>query len=257
MNQSERRYYLIQELINEKKEYRGMEIPDDLYQQKILLRSLMNIRMPDPISEEFLKIQDDYLKEELQSKGITDCDDLEEIEKGLYLWQGDITTLRCDAIVNAANSNMLGCFQPCHNCIDNCIHTYAGIQLRLECNEIMTRQGHTEETGKAKMTDAYNLPCKKVIHTVGPIVQVRVTKSDQELLKSCYLECLRMADVHHLESIAFCCISTGVFSFPNKLAAKIAIDTVREYMTGKTNIKKVIFNVFKNEDKDIYQQLLG
>lgn len=257
MNQSERRSYLIQELINEKKEYRGMEIPDDLYQQKILLRSLMNIRMPDPISEEFLKIQDDYLKEELHLKGITDCDDLEEIEKGLYLWQGDITTLKCDAIVNAANSNMLGCFQPCHNCIDNCIHTYAGIQLRLECNEIMARQGHTEETGKAKMTDAYNLPCKKVIHTVGPIVQVRVTKSDQELLKSCYLECLRMADVNHLESIAFCCISTGVFSFPNKLAAKIAIDTVREYMTDKTNIKKVIFNVFKNEDKDIYQQLLG
>ena len=221
MTQAERRSFLIEYLLSERKE--RIKIPSDEYNQKRLLRSLFNIRMPKPVSDEFLQIQDEYLQEENRSKGITDIADLEPIQRGIYLWQGDITTLKCGAIVNAANSQMLGCFNPCHGCIDNAIHTFAGVQLRRDCNEIMKKQGYDEPTGQAKLTSAYNLPCKYVIHTVGPIVSGRLTQEDRDLLKSCYLSCLKLAEEKCVDSIAFCCISTGVFGFPQKEAAEIAL----------------------------------
>ncbi|MBQ6483025.1 MAG: protein-ADP-ribose hydrolase, partial [Anaerolineaceae bacterium] len=228
MNQSKRRKYLINSLLEEKKEYKKIVLPQSADEQKTLLRSLMNIRMAAPISESFLQIQDEYLREAVKEKGITDIKDLKPVEEGIYLWQGDITTLRCDAIVNAANSGMTGCYQPCHNCIDNCIHTYAGIQLRNVCNNIMEKQGHEEPTGQAKITPAFNLPCKYVLHTVGPIVQGHLTKEHEELLASCYRSCLELADENGVKSVAFCCISTGVFMFPNERAAEIAVQTVRD-----------------------------
>ena len=214
MTQTERRKFLIEYLLAERGE--RINIPADEYNQKRLLRSLFNIRMPKETSEEFLRVQDEYLKEESKRKGITDIKDLQPVQDGVYLWQGDITTLKCGAIVNAANSQMLGCFQPCHSCIDNAIHTFSGIQLRRECNRIMRVQGHNEPTGQAKITPAYNLPCNYVIHTVGPIVQGYLTEDDCELLKSCYLSCLKLAEENGVESIAFCCISTGVFGFPQR-----------------------------------------
>lgn len=253
MTQAERRVYLIDYLLAERGE--TADIPSDEYNQKRLLRSLFNIRMPKPVSDEFITIQDEYLQEENVRKGITDIADLEPMQKGIYLWQGDITTLKCDAIVNAANSQMFGCFCPCHGCIDNAIHTYAGIQLRNACYEIMKKQGHEERTGQAKITSAFNLPCKYVIHTVGPIVDGRLTDGDCELLKSCYLSCLNEAVKNNLKSIAFCCISTGEFHFPNDTAAQIAVDTVKEYQ--KEHKIEVIFNVFKDSDKQIYRELLS
>lgn len=257
MKQEERRLYLIGELLHEQPRYRNIEISKDCAEQKKLLRSLMNIRMAAPISEAFLQIQDEYLKEVTKEKGITDLKDLTPDEEGIYLWQGDITTLKCDAIVNAANSGMTGCYQPCHNCIDNCIHTYAGIQLRNACAEIMEKQGYEEPTGRAKITPAFNLPCKYVLHTVGPIVQGHLTKRHEELLASCYRSCLELADENDVKSVAFCCISTGVFMFPNERAAEIALQTVREYR-AKTNSRiEVIFNVWKDEDYEIYRELLG
>ena len=201
-------------------------------------------------------MQDEYLKEEINKKGIVDINNLNPIQKGIYLWQGDITTLRCDAIVNAANSAMTGCYVPNHRCIDNAIHSFAGVELRLECDEIMNRQGHGEPTGQAKITNAYNLPCKYIIHTVGPIISYKLTSEDCELLANCYRSCLNLAAKNNLESIAFCCISTGEFHFPNDKAAQIAIKTVEEFMKKDTSIKKVIFNVFKDMDKEIYRELL-
>ena len=174
----------------------------------------------------------------------------------LYIWQGDITTLKCDAIVNACNSQMLGCFSPMHACIDNFIHTYAGMELRLKMHEIMAKQGHEEETGKAKITSGYNLPTKYILHTVGPIIQWKVTKEDEDLLAGCYTECLKLAADTGVESIAFCCLSTGVFHFPQQRAAEIATNTVKQYLNKDSRIKKVIFNVFKDEDLKIYSGLL-
>ena len=254
MKQTERRVYLIEYLLAERGE--RIEIPNDAYNQKRLLRSLFNIRMPKETSEDFLQIQDVYLQEENRRKGITDIADLQPVQDDIYLWQGDITTLRCDAIVNAANSQMLGCFRPCHGCIDNAIHTFAGVQLRRNCNEIMQKQGHNEPTGQAKITPAYNLPCKYVLHTVGPIVSGRLTEEHCELLKSCYLSCLKLAEKNSVDSIAFCCISTGVFGFPKREAAKIAVDTVKEYKEEKRSDIKVIFNVFKDSDLAIYREVL-
>ena len=256
MNQSERRRYLIQELIKENTQYNNLEIPQNKEEQKQLLRSLMNIRFACPISDEFKQIQDEYLTEENKNRGIIQLKDLSEIKKDIYLWQGDITRLKVSAIVNAANSGMTGCYQPCHNCIDNCIHTYAGIQLRNYCNNMMIEQGQEEPTGQAKITPAFNLPCDHVIHTVGPIVQGKLTKEHERLLISCYESCLRIADENEVKSIAFCCISTGEFHFPKELATKIAIKTVKEYLKNETSIKKVIFNVFKDEDRDIYERYL-
>lgn len=256
MNQTERRMHLIKNLLSERLEYVHMQIPTDEQEQKKLLRSLFNIRMPKPISKEFLKIQDEYLQEEISRKGITLLEDLTPAIDNLYLWQGDITTLRCDAIVNAANSQLLGCFCPCHGCIDNAIHTYAGVQLRLACAKLMKEQGHEEETGKSKITLGYNLPCKYILHTVGLIVSGALTKKDEELLASCYHSCLELAEQNGLTSIAFCCISTGEFHFPNDRAAEIAIKTVTKFIQEKNSKIKVIFNVFKNADYEIYKKLL-
>ena len=256
MNQSERRQYLIRVLADEDRRYRGMEMPADAQDQKWLLRGLMNIRAPKEISGEFLAVQDAYLTEETRRKGITDLNDLAPVQDGIYLWQGDITTLRCDAIVNAANSGMTGCYVPNHRCIDNCIHTYAGMQLRLDCAALMELQGYEEPAGRAKITKAYNLPCRYVLHTVGPIITGPLTQQDRTLLSSCYRSCLALAAEHGLESVAFCCISTGEFHFPNEEAAQIAVSTVRESLRRDSSVKKVIFNVFKDADREIYMRLL-
>ena len=256
MNQSERRLFLIQSLLKENLDYRDMNIPADATSQRQLLRGLLNIRAPRRSSPDFLQIQDEYLQAETAAKGITDVADLAPLQPGLYLWQGDITTLQCDAIVNAANSGMTGCYCPNHGCIDNAIHTYAGVQLRLACAELMDRQGHPEPTGQAKITPAFDLPCRYVLHTVGPIINGRVTQRDRALLASCYRACLELAAEKGLESVAFCCISTGEFHFPNQLAAEIAVQTVKEFLQQRTSVKKVIFNVFKDMDKKIYEQLL-
>ena len=257
MNQSERRLFLIQSLLKEKTEYRDIDIPAEPERQRELLRGLMNIRAPQSANAVFLKMQDAYLRGENAAKGITDVADLTPVQPGLYLWQGDITTLKCDAIVNAANSGMTGCYIPNHRCIDNAIHTYAGVELRLACAELMAKQGHPEPTGRAIFTPAFNLPCQYVLHTVGPIINGRVTKEDKELLASCYHSCLELAAENGLESVAFCCISTGEFHFPNEQAAQIAVETAKQFMNTKTSVKKVIFNVFKDLDKEIYARLLG
>ena len=214
MTQAERRLFLIRSLMKEKTEYRDLSIPAESGEQKRLLRSLMNVRAPAAADGEFLRVQDDYLRQELAEGGITDVNDLTPVGGDLYLWQGDITRLRCGAIVNAANSGMTGCYIPCHACIDNCIHTYAGVQLRLECARLMAEQGHAEPTGQAKLTRAYDLPCDYVLHTVGPIVEGRVT-------------------------------------------AETAVETVRRYKAESNSAMKVIFNVFKDTDREIYRRLLA
>lgn len=257
MEQSERRAYLLRALLDEQIMYRGTEIPRSEEAQKRLLRSLFNIRSPKPADEKFLKVQDEYLRLETEAKGVTDIDELEPVKGDIYLWQGDITTLKCDAIVNAANSEMLGCFYPCHGCIDNAIHTFAGIQLRLKCAELMQKQGKSEPTGKAKITPGYNLPSKYVLHTVGPIICGSLTRRDCELLASCYRSCLDVAEENGLRSVAFCCISTGEFHFPNDKAAEIAVNTVEEFKRETNSKIKVVFNVFKDCDREIYARLLG
>ena len=256
MNQTERRVFLIQELLKEEPRYKRISVPGNTQEQKDMLRSLMNVRMPRAISDEFLAVQDEYLKEAIAEKGITRLEELTLVDGDLYLWQGDITTLECDAIVNAANSGMLGCFRALHTCIDNCVHTFSGIQLRLKCAEIMDAQGHEEPTGQAKITPAYNLPSKYVIHTVGPIVEGPLTQEHRELLASSYRSCLEIAAENGCESIAFCCISTGVFGFPKQEAAQIAVQTVKDWKSEKNSPIKVIFNVFGNEDLAIYRSIL-
>lgn len=255
MNQKERRIFLITELLKEHPEESQFRIPDDEYEQKQLLRSLMNIRMPREATDRFLAIQDEYLQNENASRGITKLSDLKPYKPELYLWRGDITTLECDAIVNAANSGMTGCYQPCHNCIDNCIHTFSGIQLRNYCDSMMQKQGHEEPVGTAKITPSFNLPCKYVIHTVGPIVHGRLREEHCNQLKACYLSCLETANDNRVRSIAFCCISTGVFMFPADKAAEIAVRTVEEYKKKTGSRIEVIFNVFSEQDERIYEKL--
>jgi O-acetyl-ADP-ribose deacetylase (regulator of RNase III) len=257
MTQNERRKYLIENLLKEQPRYARIQVPSDVNEQRIVLRSLMNIRMPGFISEEFRQVQNEYLSAVREEKGTVSISYMKEVQPDIYIWQGDITRLEVGAIVNAANSGMTGCYQPCHNCIDNCIHTYAGIQLRNKCAEIMKAQGHEEPTGQAKITPAYNLPCEYVIHTVGPIVQGELTEEHERLLKSCYKSCMEIADENGVDSIAFCCISTGVFMFPNDRAAEIAVETVIKYKEEKNSNIKVVFNVFKDEDAAIYHKLLG
>lgn len=257
MNRSEERQFLIRSLLRERPEYRDAELPQSADEQRLLLRGLMNIRAPGRIGADFLRVQDEYLQGETAAKGITDIADLTPLQPGLYLWQGDITTLRCDAIVNAANSGMTGCYVPNHRCIDNAIHSFAGVELRQYCAELMARQGYPEPTGQAKLTPAFNLPCRYILHTVGPIIDGRVTARDEELLSSCYRSCLELAAENGLESVAFCCISTGEFRFPNQRAAELAVKTVKDFMRADTSVKKVIFNVFKDTDKAIYSELLG
>jgi len=265
MTQSERRRFLIDTLLKEQQKYSGFlavsgnsdeDISNDKDGQKRLLRSLMNIRMPHEADAEFIKIQDEYLRQANEEKGVVTLNDIDEVSGDIYVWKGDITRLKAGAIVNAANSGMTGCYQPCHNCIDNCIHTYAGVQLRYECAKIMRKQGYEEPTGQAKITPAYNLPCDYVIHTVGPIVQGILSGKHKKQLESCYRSCLEIADKNNVDSIAFCCISTGVFMFPNDKAAEIAVKTVKSYKEETGSRIKVIFNVFKDEDEEIYMKLL-
>ena len=259
MNQAERRLWLIKELMEEDDYYRNYDIPSDEKGQKDFLRALMNVREPKEISGEFIKIQDEYLEEENKNLGLVSIEELKSVESNsnLYIWQGDITRLKVDAIVNAANSQMCGCFQPLHSCIDNIIHSKSGIQLRLKCADMMRRQGHEEPTGQAKITPAYNLPCEYVIHTVGPIVQGQLTKKHEELLSSCYKSCLDIAAENGVKSIAFCCISTGVFMFPNQRAAEIAVETVKKLLDETGSEMKIVFNVFKDIDFEIYEKLLN
>lgn len=262
MTRAEQIQYLIGFLLEEMPEYKNQAVmfPTDDTTQRRLLRSLMNVRPPMPLQPKFLAVESELLSSEAQEKGIVDVNMLpgSPINPKLYLWQGDITRLKADAIVNAANSALLGCFSPCHGCIDNAIHSAAGLELRNECNEIMIAQGHPERTGKAKLTKGYHLPAKYVLHTVGPIIYGKVTEKDRKLLASCYRSCLELATEQHLESLAFCCISTGEFCFPNDSAAQIAVATVEEYLrSNTTTIRKVIFNVFKDLDKKIYGDLLN
>lgn len=244
--------FLTKFLISEMPEYE--EAAKHIHNPKILLRALMNIRPPMPLDPEFLRVQDEILSEERELKGVVDAESLPEIEPSISLWQGDITRLKIDAIVNAANSKLLGCFVPCHECIDNAIHSAAGLQLRDECNRIM--QGGDEPTGRAKITWGYNLPAKHVIHTVGPIVFTELTERHCWELECCYRSCLELADERGLHSIAFCCISTGEFHFPAKRAANIAVRTVREFLSEGHSPIKIIFNVFKDSDLEIYREEL-
>ena len=238
---------------------REMELPGSPEGQKRLLRSLMNVRPPRPVGKEFLKVQDEYLSAEVREKGITDSSALpvSPASQRLALWRGDITTLKVDAIVNAANCALRGCFVPCHSCVDNIIHSVSGIQLRLACDALMREQGHDEPTGQAKITPAFNLPCRYVLHTVGPIVQGQLTAQHCRQLAGCYRSCMELAAGHGLKSIAFCCISTGEFHFPQKRAAEIAVQTVAEFLRTDMRIEKVIFNVYKESDETIYRRLLG
>lgn len=255
LNQEDKRCKLIEDLLLEQKQ--SIPIPKDQESQKLLLRGLMNIRMPKKTSEIFLDMQDSYLQERIYEKGITDIKELCPIQKDLYLWKGDITTLRCDAIVNAANSQLLGCFIPNHRCIDNTIHTFAGIKLREACAQLRKELGREARTGEAFMTSGYNLPSSYVIHTVGPIAVQQLTEDNRKDLEACYLSCLKLAQSKNLKSIAFCCISTGEFHFPNEEAAKIAIQTVLNFKEKTKSGIQVIFNVFKERDYEIYKGLLN
>jgi O-acetyl-ADP-ribose deacetylase (regulator of RNase III) len=259
MTRKEQIRFLIDRLLDEMPQYReeAAWFPDDETAARRLLRSLMNMRPPMPLSGEFLAVQDELLRSEALEKGIVRPDMLKPAaDPDIFIWQGDITRLAADAIVNAANSALLGCFIPCHGCIDNAIHSAAGLELRDACNRIMQTQGHEEPAGQAKITDAFNLPSKYVLHTVGPIVQGEVQEKDRRELKSCYESCLMLAAEHHLKSIAFCCISTGEFHFPNREAAEIAVETVRDFLRRGGSGMKVIFNVFKDADREIYEDLL-
>lgn len=257
MNTREQLDFLINYLIEERAE--PIEIPQDYQDKRNLLRALMNVRLPSEVSDEFLKVQDEFLTNETLNKELTAVEDIEWVTGKLMLWQGDIATLKVDAIVNAANSKLLGCFIPLHNCIDNVIHSAAGVQLRDECNKIMKMQNEDEKVGRAKITGAYNLPSRYVIHTVGPAIPQGLKPSDKDCgaLASCYKSCLEIASYNKLESIAFCCISTGVFNFPQELAAEIAVKTVEEYLeNNETTLNHVIFNVFTDDDYSIYKRLL-
>ena len=262
MDRREQVQYLNQTLLAEMPQYREQAeaFPVDAFSQRRLLRSLMNVRPPMPLAPKFLEVQDALLSAEREEKGVVNGDALPPTagDPRLVLWQGDITRLRADAIVDADNSALLGCFAPCHGCIDNAIHSAAGLQLRDACAEIMRAQGHPEPAGRAKLTGGYNLPARYVLHTVGPVVGRWVTWKDRRELAACYRSCLALAAEHDLRSVVFCCISTGEFHFPNQEAAEIAVKTVREFLDRQAaSIERVIFNVFKDLDRDIYRGLLG
>lgn len=272
LNQSEALDYLIKTLANETEQYRNLTIPTDQDEKRRLLRGLMNVRAPGPIDPQFLKVQDSLLQSEVREKGIVTIAEIQTVNEGLIksglakisfgdklsLWQGDITRLAVDAIVNAANSQLLGCFVPGHNCIDNVIHSAAGIQLREACFALMTAQNLPEPTGTAKITSAYNLPSKHVIHTVGPIVQDGLTPGLEQDLTNCYRSCLEIAVKNQVRSLAFCCISTGVFHFPNQRAAEIAVATVMDFLkTHEDKFERIIFNVFLEVDLKIYNHLFN
>ena len=264
MNQEERLGYLVEKFKEDSVEYRDLETPRDGEGRQRVLRSLMNIRMPGEMAEGVLAVQNDYLKERAREKGVVTPKDIPVVRDVISIWQGDITRLAVDAIVNAANSQMLGCFVPMHTCIDNCIHSFAGIQLRAECSrqmsELRIRYGkdYEQPTAVPMLTDAYNLPAKKVIHIVGPIVRYGLTPELEKSLADCYRNTLDMCLDNGLKSVAFCCISTGVFHFPNRRAADIAVDTVTKWLSEHDGqMERVIFNVFKDDDRDIYKELLS
>lgn len=260
MNQEAKLDYLIDYLLNENpvdEDEINHYQADTLEEKLSLFRGLCNIRPPKPVTEQFIAIQNSFLTQWNNERILTELHDLKAIESQLYLWQGDITSLAVDVIVNAANSNFLGCMQANHNCIDNIIHTRAGVQLRLDCDALIKAQGHKEPMGKAKITKAYNLPSDYIIHTVGPFIDERgVSPLKEQLLASSYRSCLTLADEYEQETIAFCCISTGEFNFPNQHAAEIAFATVKKYLRDTESTLHVIFNVFKDEDLQIYQTLL-
>ena len=263
ITQEQRLDYLVKEFKADSDEYKDVQVPGDTEGKQRILRSLMNIRMPKTLSDDVLAVQDEYLTGRAKEKGIVYLYDIPIIRDGFSIWQGDITRLAVDAIVNAANSQMLGCFIPMHTCIDNCIHTFAGVQLRAECNRQMNHlrerfgRNYEQATAVPMLTDAYNLPAKKVIHIVGPIVQKRLTSALEKDLADCYRNTLDMCRENGLKSVAFCCISTGVFHFPNKRAAEIAVDTVEKWMADNPGVmERVIFNVFKDEDKEYYEELI-
>ena len=259
MTQQERLRYLLEGLVAEYKERNNehLDIPVSEEEQFTLFRSLCNIRPAGGMSLEWMKIESEYLNILAHEKGIVTINDMKEREPQIYLWQGDITRLSVDAIVNAANNKLLGCFAPNHKCIDNEIHTFAGIELRMECARMTKYMEMPEKTGVARMTYGYNLPAKHVIHTVGPIIYGEVTDKERRELASCYRSCLQLANAYNLHSIAFCCISTGEFRFPNEEVAQIAVHTVRTYLKESNSKIKVVFNVFKDIDYDIYDKLLS
>ena len=259
MTQQERLRYLVEGLVAEYKEKHNehIDIPMNEAEQFNLFRALCNIRPAGSMPAEWMKVQDEYLNELAREKGIVTINDMEKRAPQIYLWQGDITRLSVDAIVNAANNQLLGCFAPNHRCIDNTIHTFAGIELRMACSRMIEYMDMPEKTGVARKTYGFNLPAKHVIHTVGPIIYDSLTDIEREQLASCYRSCLELANAYSLQSIAFCCISTGEFRFPNEEAAQIAIDTVRTYLKETNSKIQVVFNVFKDIDYDIYDKLLG
>ena len=244
-------------------QYKDLQTPEDNEGKRRILRSLMNIRMPRKLDDSVLALQDEYLRKRIREKGVVGLADIPEVKDGMSIWQGDITRLAVDAIVNAANSQMLGCFVPMHTCIDNCIHTFAGVQLRAECNRQMNQlrirygRDYEQPTAVPMLTDGYNLPAKKIIHIVGPIVEDQLTSALEKDLADCYRNTLDLCAENGLRSVAFCCISTGVFRFPNQRAAEIAVETVSNWLAEhKGRIDRVIFNVFKDEDKAYYEELL-
>lgn len=261
--QAERLDYLVEEFKADSDKYKNIEVPKNMGEKQNLLRSLMNIRMPKKMPGEVIQVQDEYLSYCNAEKGMVGLPDIPVMKENLSIWQGDITRLKVDAIVNAANSQMLGCFLPMHTCIDNQIHTFAGVQLREECDcqmkELRAKYGsdYEQPTATPMLTDAYNLPAKKVIHIVGPIVSGNLTSELEKSLADCYTNTLDMCLENGLKSVAFCCISTGVFHFPNKRAAEIAVETVEKwFLKHPDSMERIIFNVFKDEDKKYYEELL-
>ena len=263
MTQEQRLDTLVEAFKADSVQYKDLQTPADTEGKRRILRSLMNIRMPKNLDDSVLTVQDEYLRERVLENGIVTLSEIPVIRNGMSIWQGDITRLAVDAIVNAANSQMLGCFVPMHTCIDNCIHTFAGVQLRAECNRQMNQlrirygKDYEQPTAVPMLTDGYNLPAKKIIHIVGPIVEERLTSALEKDLADCYRNTLDLCAENGLRSVAFCCISTGVFHFPNKRAAGIAVSTVDSWLSQHPGaIERVIFNVFKDEDKKYYEELI-
>ena len=261
--QSERLDFLVEGFKADSMDHKELNTPADEEGKRTVLRSLMNIRMPRALSGDVLEVQDEYLQERIRENGIVTLSDIPEVRPGLSIWQGDITRLSVDAIVNAANAQMLGCFIPMHTCIDNCIHTFAGVQLRAECDRQMDRlrakygPDYEQPTGVPMLTPGYNLPAKHVIHVVGPIVDGSLTEAHERLLADCYRNTLDLCAENGLRSVAFCCISTGVFRFPNKRAAEIAVASVTAWLADHPDaVERVIFNVFKDEDRHHYEAQL-
>ncbi len=244
---------MLGDLLEERNEIAAFSYPYKI--KRDLIWGYLNERMPNPVTPRFLEIQDRLFRAETLERGIVNVSAF-EYKEGIALWQGDITRLDADAIVNAANSSLLGCFIPHHKCIDNVIHSCAGVQVRLDCSKIMGAQGEPEPSGCAKITRAYNLPSKYILHTVGPMVGVRVTDEDRRVLRNCDLSCLNLAREMGLHTVAFCCISTGIFGFPSDEAAAIAVGAVKNWLLESGYDMRVIFDVFLDKDLAIYRDVL-